>query len=153
MGESSAITEELAGLLGVEQEPLSWEVEKSHIKRFAQVTGHFNKLWQDEEYARKEGYGGILAPPTLPMTWGAVEFVEKLKAARCPLTRLVNAGVEFEYYRPVVVGDTITTIAKLIDLYEKRGKSGLLLFMTLEVTYKNQRGELVAKRRQTFIKR
>jgi acyl dehydratase len=153
MAESSAITEELAGLLGVEQEPLSWEVEKGHIKRFAQAIGHFNKLWQDEEYARKEGYDGILAPPTLPMTWGAVEFVEKLKAARCALTRLVNAGVEFEYYRPVVVGDTITTVAKLIDLYEKKGKFGPLLFMVIEVTYKNQRGELVAKRRQTHIKR
>jgi acyl dehydratase len=51
------------------------------------------------------------------------------------------------------VGDAITTVAKLSEVKEKTGKGGTMLFLTVEVIYINQKGELVARCRNTFIRR
>jgi hydroxyacyl-ACP dehydratase HTD2-like protein with hotdog domain len=40
---------------------------------------------------------------------------------------------------------------KLVDIVEKTGRSGPLLFLTTERTYTNQRGEVAVVRRSTTI--
>ena len=65
----------------------------------------------------------------------------------------INGGTELDFYRPMNVGDTITTVAKLADVKEKVGKSGSMIFLTVEVSYTNQMGELVVRCRNTFIRR
>ena len=158
MSEESVITEELRNLVGVEGEPRVFEVEKGSIRRFAKAVGDPNPLWQDEAYACKSRYGGIIAPPTFlsnPLEWGASTDKKpgpKFMEVKCPLTRLRNAGLEVECYRPTMPGDVITMRSKLVDLYEKHGKSGRLLFMVSEMTYTNQRGELVTKARRIFVR-
>ena len=153
MSEESAITEELKSLLGVESEPEVWDVEKGHIIKFAQAIGDPNPLWNDEEYASKSRYGSIVAPPIFFIDEGLTKFVDVLMNVKCPLPSMLNGGSEIEYYVPIKPGDKITTVAKLIDMQEKVGGSGRLLLLTVEVTYTNQKGELVARCRNTFIKR
>lgn len=152
LSEESVITEELRNLVGVEQETQVFKVEEGHLRRFAQAIGDFNPLWQDEEYARKSRYGRIVAPPIFLIDMGASKFAEDLMKARCALPGFLNGGLEIEYYKPMVAGDTITTVSKLIDLKERIGKSGKLLFMTVETTHTNQHGELVIKERHNFIR-
>ena len=119
----------------------------------ARAIGDPNPLWQDEEYARETRYEGIIGPPLYLIDAGLVKFVDQLLEMECPLEANINGGTEIEYYMPMKVGDTITTVAKLADVKEKAGKSGPLLFLMVEVTYTNQRGELVATCRNTFIRR
>ncbi|MFQ5827376.1 MAG: MaoC family dehydratase N-terminal domain-containing protein, partial [Dehalococcoidia bacterium] len=61
-------------------------------------------------------------------------------------------GNELEYFQPIRVGDTISVTAKLTDIKERAGKMGRMLFFFAEITYTNQRGEMVAKGRQTLIR-
>jgi len=153
MTEESAITEELRNLLGVEAKPEVFEVEKGHVIKFAQAVGDPNPLWNDMEYARGARYGSIIAPPLFLIDEGLTKFVDRLMNIKCPLPSMLNGGTEIEYYQPMKPGDSITTVAKLVDLQEKAGRSGNLLFLIVEVNYKNQKGELVAKCRNTFIRR
>lgn len=157
MSEESVITEELRNMVGVEGEPRVFEVEKGSIRRFAQAVGDPNPLWQDEAYARKSRYGSIVAPPTFianPIEWGGrTDTRSGPQLEMKGLPRLLNAGLEVECYRPTMPGDIITARSKLVDLYEKQGRSGRLLFMVNEMTYTNQRGELVMKARRTFARR
>jgi len=153
MAEESVITEELRNRVGVEAEPEVFEVEKGYIRRYAQAIGDPNPLWQDEAYARKSRYGSIISPPTFLQDHAIIEFVDELLEIECPLPRLLNGGMEVECYKPMTPGDVITTRAKLADLYEKHGKGGKLMFMVVDATFTNQRGELVAKGRHTFIRR
>ena len=153
MIEESVITEELKSLVGVEAEPAVYEIEKGHVRQFAEAITDPNPLWHDEAYAREKGYGGTVAPPGYLCIIGLTNHAEKLRTANCPLPRWLNAGDNIECYKPIVAGDTITAVAKLADLNERQGKTGKLLFMTSEITFKNQRGELVARRRQTFVRR
>jgi len=152
MNEISSITEEFVKLIGIEAEPEFWEVEKGHIRRFAQAIGDPNPLWQDEGYAGKTRYSEIIAPPFFLIDAGLVKFVDRL-VDMCPDKANINGGTEIDFYRPMKVGDTITTVAKLSEVKEKTGKSGPMIFLTVEVTYSNQEGELVARCRNTFIRR
>jgi len=150
----TVITEELKNMVGIEGEPDVFEVEKGHIRRFAQAIGDPNPLWQDETYANKSGHGGIIAPPTFLFSQVVDNRSKSISRLlkMSPLPRHLNGGTEVECYNPAMPGDVITSRAKLIDLYEKQGKTEKLLFMVIEQTYTNQRGELVAKGRRTFIK-
>lgn len=140
MAEASVITDELRSLLNVEIGPQVYEIEKGMLKKFAEAIGDFNPLWQK------------VAPPTIATALRLDELTEKVWTAKCPLTRFLNAGNELEYYQPVKVGDVISVTGKLADLREREGKMGKMLFMTLELTYKNQKGEMVIKGRNTIIR-
>ncbi len=152
MNQVSSLTQEFNKLVGVEAEPETWKVEKDHIKRFAEATSDPNPIYRDEAYAAKTRYGGIIAPPQFLIDAGLVRFVDKL-VDMCPDKANINGGTDLEFYQPMRPGDTITTVAKLAEVKEKKGKTGEMIFLTVEVTYTNQRGELVAVCRNTFIRK
>jgi acyl dehydratase len=152
MNEDAGLIGKFQKLVGVESETQVWEVEKGHIKRHAEAIGDPNPLWQDEEYARKTRHGGIIAPPLHLIDLGLVKLVDRL-VDMAPDKANINGGTELDFYRPMKAGDTITTVTKLADVKEKVGKSGSMIFLGVEVTYTNQNGELVAKCRNTFIRR
>jgi N-terminal half of MaoC dehydratase len=56
----------------------------------------------------------------------------------------VNAGDEYQFLRPVFIGDTIEVSRKVLAVEEKHGKAGLMYLTKAEVTYRNQREEIVA---------
>jgi len=150
MVEDSLITEEIRGRLGVEGEPRVYEIEKGMIRRFVQTIDDLNPLWQDEECAKKSKYGGIVAPPTFIPIVGNEQF-QSLLVSLLPESKL-HGGTELECYQPVRPGDTITVTIKIADVREREGKKmGKMVFMIFEVTYKNQRQELVARCQQTLI--
>lgn len=132
--------------IGAEAEPFTYVVEKGAIKKFATAVGDPNPLWQDEAYARKTRYGGIIAPPTFFRLFRPIRFpVER------PYARLLDGGSEWEYFEPVRPGDTITGTIKLAGVAEREGRVGKMLILVWEITYKNQFGAIVATQRSTSI--
>ncbi len=152
MNQVSSLTQEFTRLVGVEAEPELWEVEKGHIRRFAEAISDPNPIYRDEAYAAKTRYGGIIAPPQFLIDAGLVKLVDRL-VDMCPDKANINGGTDLEFYGPMRPGDMITTVAKLAEVKERTGKSGEMIFLTVEVTYTNQKGELVAVCRNTFIRK
>ncbi len=151
MTETSAITEEIRQLLGKEFGPEVYEVDKSMIRKFAEAIEDPNPLYHDEAYARKAGYGTLLAPPTFVTALRMEDFSKQVMEAPCPLPRVLNGGNEIEYFQPIRAGDVISVTGKLANAREAAGGKMLLLFM--EFTYKNQKDELAAKSVLTIIRR
>ena len=148
--QNSFLTEELREkAIGTRGQPQSMEIEKGHIKRFAEAIGDCNPLFCDEVAARKSRYGGIIAPPT---------FVRSIRAALPPLPfdtpfdSSLDGGSVWEYAEPVRAGDMITAVAHIHDLYERQGRMGTMLFTVNQTTYSNQFGEVVATQRSTGIR-
>ena len=152
MNQVSSLAQEFTKLVGVEAEPEVWEVEKGHIRRFAEAIGDPNPIYRDEAYAAQTRYGGIIAPPQFLIDAGLVKLVDRL-VDMCPDKANINGGTDLEFYHPMRPGDTITTVAKLAEVKERKGKSGEMIFLTVEVTYTNQKGDLVTLCRNTFIRR
>lgn len=152
MTKESVITEEIRNAVGMEFGPYIYEVEKGAIKRVAEAIEDTNPLWQDEEYARRSSYAGIIASPTFLFTLRYDELLQRIRELDCPLKNELNGGSEIEYFQSIRPGDVITLTAKLTGVNERDGRSGKLLFFLIDLTYKNQRGELVAKHRINIIR-
>ena len=140
MSEEPVISDELQNLLNVEFGPEVYEIEKGMVRRFAEAIDDPNPLWRE------------MAPPTFPAALIPSELLHKVVTAKCPLTRFLNGGNELEYYQPIKVGDVISVTARLDKLRKMESKEGRTLFMIMEITYQNQRGDVVARGRSTFIR-
>ncbi len=150
MAEGSLNIKDLRGKIGVEWEPGVYEIEKGMLRRFAQAIDDPNPLWQNEEYARKSRYGGIVAPPTFVLTIGFDQIQQQISTS-IPSGSILHGDTTLEYYQPIRPGDVITATTKITNLRERQGEKSRTLFISCELTYINQRQELVAKCRQMIV--
>jgi len=160
MAEGSNVMEQLTKLIGTMTQAVVNEVERGAIKRYAEAVDDPNPLYSDIEYTRKSRYGGLIAPPgffgwATTVSSAAIEMMGTVFATvfDAGLIRILDAGVEYDFLLPVRAGDTLAWYARFADVKEREGKSGKMVFLTMEITYINQNGDTVAKRRQTFLAR
>ncbi len=86
---------------------------------------------------------GDVAPPT---------FVVRLRGRRFMPSNLpsnlghamFDAGKDIEFGAPIRVGDVLTAVSTVHDVYEKTGRSGSMAFVVLRTVVTNQRNEQVA---------
>ena len=135
--------------IGTQSSPLTMEVEKGAIVKYAEPLGADNPLWTDEIIARKGKYGGLIAPPTLLRS---IRIDRPELPFDLPFTRLLDGGSDWEYFQPVRVGDQITAKSEITDLQERAGRMGLMIIMTNLITYLNQFQEVVATQTNTSIR-
>jgi acyl dehydratase len=136
--------------LGVESAPVSYDVEKGAIRKFAEAIGDEDPIYYDDKAAQAAGFKTMVAPPTFLCTFRAQELPDlQIQFGRVRL----NGGNEYEYFKPVYAGDTITLTAKYSDVSERTGRTGNMVFIITELTFTNQHGEVVAKGRNTGIMR
>lgn len=158
------LPEEVTKFIGKSMGKSVFQVEKEPIRRFADSVEDGNPLYWDEAYAKKSKYGSIIAPPGLicapwygarPTPWGPRGAVSAGAArpdlAKAGYGRVLDGGVEWEFFAPVKAGDTITAESKIKDIFDREGKSGKMAFMITETTYTNQDGKVVAQTRGTSI--
>ena len=153
MVDSTVITEQMRGLIGVETPPYVVEVEKGDLRRFVQATGETHPLYTDPERAKATRYGAVIFPPTFfcpdPIIAAKLAGLKR----PWPFKYSIDGGSEWEFHRPVRVGDTLRLTSRIADLHEKQGspQMGRMLFTIIEVRCVNQRDELVGVARGTAI--
>ena len=134
--------------IDVESESHVWEIERGAVAKFARAIGDDSVLYTDEEAASKTEAGGLVAPPT---------FLRLLRPGphratyEMPYKNVLDGGSQYRYHVPIRVGDTITVTNTLVEMFEKAGRMGLMLFRVHELRYVNQHGELAATQRTTSI--
>ena len=69
-----------------------------------------------------------------------------------PGKRVLNGGSEARYYVPMRPGDVIRSGTKLVEVYEKTGRLGIMMFLINETTWTNQNGEVLKVDRKTNIR-
>ena len=128
-------------ILATEYEPATFEVEKSHIRSFARAIGDDNPLWNDEIAARTSKYGGLIAPPTFTrLIVNSLRLPGTVQYA-LPGTVQVDGGTQWQYFEPIRPGDRISQFRKIIDVYERQGSAGPLLFIITNCRFVNQFNE------------
>ena len=145
--EESVITVAMKETIGVESEPITHEVERGAIIKFAQAIGDDNPLFNDEQAARMSRYGGIIASPTFMRSL----MSNSPPSFKNPYSAALDGGSEWEYFEPVRPGDRITVTTKIADLFERPGRLGNMLFTIRETKYVNQFGITAALQRTTGI--
>jgi acyl dehydratase len=157
MVEGSKITNEIKAMIGLWSEPVMLEVEKGAIVRYCDAVDDNNPIYRNAEYAKNSKYGGIIAPPGFfgwPVGGGNVEagMARVVGAvAQGGMARILDGGIEYNFYAPIRAGDILVTYGKLADAREKTTKQGSMVFLIIEQRYLNQNGVLAAVARQTLI--
>lgn len=137
-------------IIGLQGDMFVVEVEKGHIKRFAQAIGDDNPLYTDEEFAKQTPYGGLIAPPSFPIALAAGDKGIELNLDE---KRMLHGEQEFIYTRPIRPGDVLHCQMKVADLYEKEGKSGKMQFLVLDTEMKDKEGNMVVVSRTNIVYR
>jgi acyl dehydratase len=157
------LPQEVLQLIGKTGETVIMDVEKGAIKKFADAVGETNPLYWDEDYAKNTEYGGIIAPPGFfgwPVKWkGPMPMASELRQeavaiiAQAGYPRVLDGGIEYEFFSPIPADDTLTAKSVIADIQEREGKTGKMILTILKTTYVNQDGNLVAEERKITIQR
>jgi Acyl dehydratase len=147
------------------------EIRALDFQRYAAAVGDLNPIYFEDEAARAAGYDGVVAPPnflTSVIEWGLGPLEDQMREDGNPrdgiakkligLTpeqlqglRMMGGGNEIEFGQPVRPGDVVTYRRRLVEVYERPSKMGVLLFAVHENLFTNQRGEMLAVCRETNI--
>lgn len=154
------ITEEIRSMLDVERDIMvSPPISANDIRKWAIAVYWPDtppQVYWDEDYANTSRWGGLIAPQEFnPFAWP----IERREATRIggpqgkgPGQRGMNGGSEATYGEPMRPGDVIRSSTKLVDVYEKTGKLGMMMFVVNETTWTNQNGEQVKVDRKVSIR-
>ena len=140
------------GVVGKEYPPYAITVERGKIKEFARAIGDLNPFYLDDEVGRASAWGDIITPPTFPISFRDETGV-LLRDLGTDVSRLLHGEQEFEIFRQLRPGETYLCRSKVLDLYEKTGKSGPMGFVIRETAVTDADNEIVAKMRSITVVR
>jgi acyl dehydratase len=142
-------------LLGREYPPYAVTVERGKIKEFARAIGDDDPLYLDDRVGAASAWGDVIAPPTFSITFRdeAADTAAFLKELGTDISRILHGEQEFEIFRPLQPGQTYLCRAKIVDIYEKSGRSGPMAFVVRETTIADGSNEIVATMRGVTVVR
>lgn len=138
-------------LYGKEHLAGPFEITKEQVQAFTQSVGETNPVALDEAAASAAGFDGLVAPPTF-----CTVLVHRVSLPDIKLEfgkMQVHAGQRVQPKAPIVVGDRLTASSHLKDVYAKTGRSGTMVFIVWETTFRNQNGDVVAEVQESFARR
>lgn len=150
--------EEAISLIGKETKPVKfpYPVEYEPIRRYCLMVDDDNPMFLNPEYAEKTKSGKVVLPPFAVfgiMSSGSPEMMRNLTAGTkgedgiippTPGRYLINMAQEWEWFRPVFVGDWLTMKTRLGDVYIKPIRLDPKAFwIVIEFHYSNQKEEKV----------
>ena len=158
-------------------------VERGALRRFTQAIMDPDPVYWDDEYASTTRFGGVVAPPLYPSfasrrppgtpdpldyfaedpEWDGISGGPRLNQASgtgrplppvdLPLKRLLNGGLEAEFFQQAKPGDRIFAKSRYVAFSERESRGGHMVFIVTETTYTNQDDDLLLKVRSTTIRR
>lgn len=144
-------------------------VERGPVANFAEAVCDPNMAYRDPAAAREAGFDAIPVPPTFPFVmqnWGAFPEIQPTDGPTGnPLGEVIGplmakGGIilhgeqQFEYHRPVVVGDVLVGEGKITDAYAKESKGRTMTFIVTETVWRDETsGEPVVTTRFNLIHR
>ncbi len=142
-----------------EKEISDVECSEYLIRHWLETVEDANPLYNDREYARSRGFKDIIAQPgmnictlVMPYRWPMKAFHKTRQLLHFEVKELLElpvgilANYETFFYRPVEIGDRLSTTGRLVEISDfKRTRLGEGYFTKLETSYYNQRDELVSR--------
>jgi acyl dehydratase len=121
---------------------------KETIRNFCDGLGEVNPLYNNEEYAQKTRYGALAAPPSWLYSVVGAGIQQGLRGVHG-----FHSGEDWEFYKPVLLGDEIDGEDTFSGVDEKLGEfGGRTIFEYHDRLVYNQRNELIAKSRLWILR-
>ncbi|TMK55376.1 MAG: MaoC family dehydratase [Actinobacteria bacterium] len=145
-------------------------VELGPVDFFARAVCDENPVYHDPEAAKAAGFNNVVAPPTFTFALNHMGRAGETQppdptGGQSPFGALVGGLMqggglilhgeqEFEYRRPIQVGDVLVGEGKILDIYEKESKGAVMTFIVVETAWRDEAsGEAVVTERFNLIHR
>lgn len=148
--------EQALGMIGATSEVrfADIEVNWAMIRQYCGLVEDANPTYWDADWAAAR-HGGVIAPPGMLQVWmmraqwkpgGVTPSPSLADSIPLPGDTLINVGTEVEFERPLRIGDQLNVVDEVTAISpEKSTRLGTGHFVTTVATYRNQRGEVVAR--------
>jgi 3-hydroxybutyryl-CoA dehydratase len=113
---------------------LSKKITDADIRAFAELSGDFNPVHLDDEFARTTRFGRRIAHGML-----GASLISTVLGTKLPGQGAIYLSQTLQFLAPVFPGDTVTAKVRVTKI--KEGKP----ILTLETVCENQRGETLIK--------
>ena len=110
------------------------EVTDELVRKFAEVSGDYNPIHLEDEFAAKTRFGKRIAHGMLT---GA--FVSAILGNELMEQPVIYLSQSLKFVAPVFIDDTVTTTSTITKIREEKG------IVTFENVCKNQHGETLVK--------
>ncbi len=140
-----------------ELEPVKWEdyeigqsasftktITEEDVMKFAEVTGDYNPIHVNPEFAKTQKFGKQIAHGALSSGLISAVLGTKLFGPG-----IVYGGQTVKFVKPVFFGDTLTAVATVKDKFTK--KEGKLKFIICDTIVKNENDKVVTSGEGTII--
>lgn len=108
-----------------QQATRSMTVTAAHVQTYAEMTGDYNPLHFDEDFAASTRFGRLVAQGGL--TTG---LLHALVAMDMPGPGTVFLSQNWKFTAPVYIGDTITAVAEIAEVHATKPVTKLLISIT-----------------------
>lgn len=123
--------------LAKEFEPFEMPIDADTVDRFLTAIGEDRgSVYGSRETAEAWGYDHPLAPHSLAAVYARLSY---LKNYTMPGGGIL-ARQEFQFFRPVFIGDRLVCRAKVVDRYLKKERR----YVVIEINTSNQEGQQVS---------
>lgn len=170
------ITDAVRALIGRKSAPAeaTHPVEASEVRRFHHATLDPSSRYWDPASPGAVRAGGLVAPPAFPVHAfrRAADAPDPLdgeegadlggygRALRpglppidVPLSRLLNGGYAYEFFRYARIGERVVCRSRYKDIYQRDGTSGTMVFVVIEDEYTTGDGTPLLRSTNTMILR
>ncbi len=89
-------------------------ITEDDIQKFAEVSGDFNPLHMDEEFASKTVFGQRIAHGAL-----TASYISGILGNNLPGPGAIFVGLSMRFKRPVLIGDTVTVRATVAEKQDR----------------------------------
>ncbi len=107
-------------------------VTEEDVQKFGELSGDYNPLHFDEEWAKKTMFGSRIAHGIL-----TAAFISTAIGMQLPGPGTIYMGQSIRFLGPVRIGDTITASVEVVKLNDEKQR------ITLKTTCTNQDGKVV----------
>lgn len=110
------------------------------ILAYAKLSGDYNPLHTDEEYARRSRFKSRIAHGML-----TASLISNILGMKLPGTGGIYVSQQMQFLKPVRIGDTITCVGEVIEW------NATTHLLTIQTDCFNQRGEKVIEGRGQML--
>ena len=150
---TTLLTPEILAWIGKALPPITEEITRRNIRRYAAATDQRLEKFLNGDEAPPNFHAGFFREFRTLDELEPDGHVPDPLTPPLPLKRIMAGGQETMYHRPIRPGDKLTATRKLVDLTEKAGRSGPLVFVVVETHIEDAVGNSVLTERYTRIMR
>ncbi|MDR5761426.1 MaoC family dehydratase N-terminal domain-containing protein [Caballeronia sp. LZ035] len=150
----SLITEDMRSRIGATLPPFRFEISRQDVRKYAVATGQRQaRFLSGDEAPLLFLFSAMM--PVLPLDALRADghAPDNPLIPELPLKRIMAGGSEYEVRGRLRAGDVLHCTQTLVDLFEKQGSDGPLIFLVFENRFDDDSGHTVVIERLTRIAR